>query len=212
MMSGANLRRGIYFIADTGAGERERLAPITEAALRGGVTLVQLRAKHLPPAEVAELGRELLSVTRQFGVPLLINDLPQVAAETGAEGVHLGQEDTSVAEARRLLGPAAIIGATTDNAEQVRRAEAEGADYIALGAVFRSPTKPDADLMPPGTVRELAALASVPVCVIGGINEGNIGELAPLRPDLVCVISAIALADDPEAATRRLRQAMERWG
>ena len=211
MMSRADLRRGIYFIADAGVTMRNRLAAVTEAALRGGIALVQLRAKYLPVEEVAELGRELLELTRRFGVPLLINDLPEVAVQIGADGAHVGQEDVSVAEARRLLGREAIIGATTDTAEQVERAQAEGADYIALGALFPSPTKPDAELMPPQTLAELAALASVPVCVIGGINESNIGELAALRPDLVCVISAIALADDPEAVARRLGRAMARW-
>ena len=150
-------------------------------------------------------------MTRAFGVPLLINDLPEAAAQVGAEGAHVGQEDMSVVEARRVLGPEAIIGATTDTADQVRRAEREGADYIAIGAIFPSPTKPQAEIMPRATARELAALTRLPLCVIGGINEDNIGQLEELSPELVCVISAIALADDPEAAARRLGDAMSDW-
>lgn len=210
-MSATRLKRGIYFIADSGVLPDDRLVPVTEAALRGGVVLVQLRAKGRERRDVARLGRDLLAVTRRAGVPLLINDLPDVAAQIRADGVHVGQEDVPVRDARALLGPGAIIGATTNTPEAVLRAQAEGADYVAVGAIFPSPTKPDAQGMSLPSARELSTLTDLPLCAIGGIREENIGELAELGPKLVCVVSAIALAADPEGAARRLGEAMAAW-
>lgn len=210
-MSRPEIKPGIYFIADADVLDDEQLVPTTQAALAGGVTLVQLRAKQYPPRHIAELGRRLLEVTRHFNVPLLINDAVEVAAEIGAEGVHIGQEDMRAAQARELLGPDAIIGVTTECREDVLRANADDVDYIAVGALFPSPTKPDADRMTLQEASELAGLTDLPVCAIGGIGEDNIAQLAGLGIGLVCVISAIALADDPEDAARRLRAAMDEW-
>ncbi len=209
-MNRKTLSSGIYFIADTGVLSDDRILSVTRAALRGGVAMVQLRAKSRPPSEVARLGAELLKVTRDFQAPLLINDLPQVALDIGADGAHVGEEDVPVRVARAMLGPQAIIGATAKSAESVRRAETEGADYVALGAFFPSPTKPDAERMSVAQAQALAALTSLPICAIGGIDETNIDQLAELAPALVCVVSAIARSDDPEQAARRLAAAM-RW-
>lgn len=210
-MDRPEIKRGIYFIADAGVLDDEQLVPITRAALAGGVTLVQLRAKHATPERMAELGRRLLEVTREFGVPLLINDAVEVAAEIGAEGVHVGQEDMSAARAREMLGPDAIVGVTTECREDVARANADDVDYIAVGALFPSPSKPDADHMTLEEATDLAGLTDLPVCAIGGISEDNIRQLAGVGIDLVCVISAIALADGPEGAARRLRAGMDQW-
>lgn len=206
------LRCGLYFAADTGLLNECALYDVTRAALEGGVVLVQLRAKNLPPTDMTRMASHLVDLCEPFGVPLLINDFPQVAAEAGAAGVHVGQEDVSVAEARRLLGPDAIVGATTPTLEAVRRADAEGADYISAGPMFRSPTKPEKPVAGPELARRLRPLTELPLCVIGGITAQNVGELAGCGVDLVCVISAIAAADDPRAAAEELIEAMRAAG
>ncbi len=206
------LKRGLYFAADTSLLGEPEIYEVTRAALQGGVVLVQLRAKDLAAAEMTRLARELAGVCEPFGVPLLVNDFPQVAAEARAAGVHVGQEDMSVAEARRVLGADAIVGATTPTPEAVRRADAEGADYVSAGPMFRSTTKPGKLVAGPELARRLGPLTELPLCVIGGISAANVGELAGCGVDLVCVISAIAAADDPRAATEELVAAMNEAG
>jgi len=210
-MRGA-LERGLYFAADAGVATPERLIRVTRAALEGGVVLVQLRAKEMGAQTMVGLARGLVALCGEFGVPLLVNDLPDVAATAGAAGVHVGQEDVSVADARRMLGEDAIVGATTPTPEAVRRAEAEGADYVSAGPMFRSPTKPSKPVAGPELARRLRGVTELPLCVIGGITAANVHELADCGVDLVCVISAIASAADPRAATEELIAAMRRAG
>lgn len=205
---GHPLRRGLYFAADTGVLPRERLAPVTRAALEGGAVLVQLRAKQMDVREMVVLAQELVAVGAEFGVPVLVNDLPEVARAAGAAGVHVGQQDVTVARARELLGPGAIIGATTPTVEALRRAQDESADYVSAGPMFRSPTKPEKPVAGPELARRLRAETDLPLCVIGGITAANVAELAGCGVDLVCVISAIAAAPDPRAATEELVAAM----
>ncbi len=206
------LRRGLYFAADTSLLDEPAIYSVTREALEGGVVLVQLRAKGLATGDVTRIARELTGICEPFGVPLLVNDLPEVAAEAGAAGVHVGQEDVTVAEARRILGPEALIGATTPTPEAVRRAEAEGADYVSAGPMFRSPTKPEKPVAGPDLARRLRPLTELPLCVIGGITAGNVAELAGCGVDLVCVISAIAAAEDPRRATEEIIAAMRGAG
>jgi thiamine-phosphate pyrophosphorylase len=206
------LRRGLYFAADTGVLTPPRIVAVTRAALEGGVTLVQLRAKGLGTSAMVALARELVALADAFGVPVLVNDRPEVARAAGAAGVHVGQEDVPVARARELLGPAAIIGVTPPTVAAVRRAQAEGAAYVSAGPIFRSPTKPEKPVAGPELARRLRAETDLPLCVIGGITAANVGELADCGVDLVCVISAIATAPDPRAATEELIAAMRAAG
>ncbi|MFW5868817.1 MAG: thiamine phosphate synthase, partial [Armatimonadota bacterium] len=148
----------------------------------------------------------------EFDVSLLVNDFPRVALKAGAAGVHVGQTDAAVAEAREVLGEAAIIGATTPTSGAVRLAEAEEADYVSAGPMFRSPTKPHKPVAGPELARELRPLTSLPLCVIGGITADNVHELAGCGIDLVCVISAISGADDPQRATEEIIEAMDTAG
>ncbi len=170
----SRLPRGLYFVADAGLLAGERLVAVTRAALQGGVVLVQFRAKRLTAAEMEPLARRLLAVCDEFEVPLLINDLPEVAAAVGAAGVHVGQEDVTVAHARDMLGDDAIVGATTPTVEAVRRAEQEGADYVSVGPMFRSPTKPWKPVAGPELACRLRRETKLPLCVIGGIDAGNV--------------------------------------
>jgi len=202
------LRRGLYFAADTGLLDEPEIYSVTRAAIEGGVVLVQLRAKAIGLADVTRMARELTAICDSSGVPLLVNDLPEVAAEAGATGVHVGQEDVSVAEARRILGADALIGATTPTPQAVQRAEAEGADYVSAGPMFRSPTKPEKPVAGPELAQRLRPLTRMPLCVIGGITAANVAELAGCGVDLVCVISTIAAAADPRGATEEIVAAM----
>ena len=206
------LRRGLYFAADTSSLGEPQIYDTTRAALEGGVVLVQLRSKNLAPDEMTRFARKLVILCDEFEVALLVNDFPAVALEAGAAGVHVGQEDVSVAEAREALGAEAIIGATTPTPEAVRRAENEGADYVSAGPMFRSPTKPGKRVAGPGLARELRALRDLPLCGIGGITAANVGELAGCGVDLVCVISAISGAENPRAATEEIIEAMRDTG
>ena len=206
------LERGLYVAADTGAAPPERLVEVTRGALEGGAVLVQLRAKGMGAQAMTTLARRLVPVCDEFGVPLLVNDLPEVAAAAGAAGVHVGQEDVSVADARRMLGEGAIVGATTPTGEALRRAEAEGADYVSAGPMFRSPTKPWKPVAGPELARRLRGETELPLCAIGGITAANVHELADCGVDLVCVISAIARAADPRAATEKIIAAMRAAG
>ncbi|MGD9495891.1 MAG: thiamine phosphate synthase [Armatimonadota bacterium] len=201
-------RRGLYFVADLGLLPRARVVDVTRAALEGGAVMVQLRAKSLTATQMQPPARELVALCKQFEVPLIVNDLPEVAVAVGAAGAHVGQEDATVAHARALLGEQAIVGATTPTEQAVRRAEAEGASYVSVGPIFPSPTKPWKPAAGPELARRLRAVTDLPLCVIGGITADNVHELAGCGVDLVCVISAIAKADDPRAATEQLIAAM----
>ncbi|KAM4060179.1 hydroxyethylthiazole kinase family protein [Hirsutella rhossiliensis] len=200
-----------------------RLAHVVDAALRGGATAVQLRDKLGSDADVAAQARELLGLTRARGVPLLINDRVGVALEVGCEGVHLGQDDMDVAQARRMLGPGKIIGVSARSPAEAVAACDAGADYLGIGTVFSTTTKTDTAtiLGPAGVGAILAALAaaghaSVPTVAIGGIDAANAPAVlahasAPRKPlDGLAVVSAIVAAADPAAAAARLLSAVLR--
>lgn len=211
-MPASQLEFGLYFIADSEAMPGERIYRVTEAALAGGAALVQYRAKGLPVAQSAQGAARLLRLTDARRVPLVVNDLPEVAAAAGAAGVHLGQDDAPIAAARDLLGPQAIIGATTPTPEAASHAETEGASYVSVGPVFASPTKPE---KPPVGRERLGAVrtaTNLPLCAIGGITAENVGQLAGCGVQLVAVISVIAAAADPRRAAEKMIQAMRQAG
>jgi thiamine-phosphate pyrophosphorylase len=196
---------GLNVITDQHLMPRERFVDMVEAALRGGAKIVQLREKRTPPEEVARLGEALLSVTRRYGALLLINDDPQVARDIGADGVHVGREDATVAEARALLGPDAIIGVTCYG--QIERAVAAveaSADYVAFGTPFPSPTKGTQGRTPLTMYQEVKRHVSVPVFAIGGINVDNAQQVRDAGADAFSVVSGVFGAPDVEAAARTL--------
>ncbi len=175
-----------------------------EQALRGGATMIQLREKDLPEAELLKEAREMKALCDRYGVPLIINDKVEIARAAGAAGVHLGQDDTDLVEARAVLGPGAIIGASARTVEQALRAERQSADYLGVGAVFGTDTKEDAKRITRETLAEICAAVSLPVAAIGGITEQNIRELAGTGIAGIAVVSALFAQDDIEAAARRL--------
>ncbi|KAM3512328.1 hypothetical protein MY11210_004041 [Beauveria gryllotalpidicola] len=211
---------GVYLVTDSTPailGGRD-LEQVVEAALRGGVTCVQYRDKLGEHAAVAATARKLHALTRRYGVPLLINDRVDVAVEVGCEGIHIGQDDMNVHEARKLVGNDKIIGVTASNADEAIRACEDGADYLGLGTVFSTATKKDTkSIIGPSGVRTIlkamveAGHGAVPTVCIGGINNDNAAKVlaqssaAPAKSvDGVAVVSAIIAAEDPAEAARLL--------
>lgn len=170
---------------------------------------LQLREKSLPDTELLARARELVNLCRPLGVSVIVNDRPDIALLAGADGVHLGQDDLPVAEARRLAGGQLVIGASTANMNQARQAVAQGADYCGVGPMYPTTTKHKPTLAGPGYLRRFTdRYPHTPHLVIGGINAGNLPELTAARARGVAVCAAVCAASDPAAAARRLLAAL----
>lgn len=201
-----HLDTSLYFITDsTGLSEEEFLRR-TEAALRGGVTLLQLREKNRTTREYMSLAEKVHGLTRRYGVPLLIDDRLDVAMAVDAEGVHLGQSDLPIHVARRILGADKIVGATAKTVPQAREAYEQGADYLGVGAIYPTTTKVKTVLTSTDTLRDICAAVPIPVNAIGGLNKTNIDVLCGIPIAGICVVSAIMKADDPRQAAIDLRE------
>ena len=173
--------------------------------MRGGAEVVQLRHKNLARGELLDLARRLREVTSAAGALFIVNDYFDLALLSGADGVHLGPDDLSIASARHLAGDRLLIGASASKSQDALAAIAAGADYIGCGATFATPLKPDKNAIGPAGVAAVSKAVTVPVFAIGGIEESNIGQLTALGLHRICVIRAVADAADPESAARRLR-------
>jgi thiamine-phosphate pyrophosphorylase len=180
---------------------------IAEAAA-GGAHVIQLREKGLSDRELLERARQVRQWTRQAGALFILNDRPDLARLCEADGVHLGQDDLPVKEARRVLGPDALVGVSTHNIEQVRQAVLDGASYVGVGPTFRSGTKDFVELAGPDFIRAAAAETTLPAFAIGGINLETINEAVAAGARRVAVSQAIARADDPRRAAAELLQAL----
>jgi thiamine-phosphate diphosphorylase len=200
----------LYLVADADYAAGRDLAGLIEAAVDGGVTVVQLRAKSLDKPAVIALAAEIARRLGPRGVPLLVNDHPDVAKACGAAGVHLGQEDMPVAFARRLLGPDATIGVSVNTPEEARRAEMEGADYVGAGPAYATSTKEMAlAVLGPDGVGRIKRATGLPVVAIGGITAANASEMAQTGADGIAVISAILGTPDARRAAEELLAAFK---
>ncbi|MGH8278508.1 MAG: thiamine phosphate synthase [Gammaproteobacteria bacterium] len=204
-MSAQNTRlRGLYVITDNGLTPGPRLATAVTAALRGGAHLVQYRDKSTDQARRAREARALLAVCRAHEIPFVVNDDVELAAQVGADGVHVGSEDAPLAEARVRLGPHAVIGVSCyGSLARALAAERAGADYVAFSSPYSSPTKPGAGTAPRTLLTEARAQLTIPICSIGGITPANGGELIKAGADMLAVISGVFAQADIEAAARR---------
>ena len=200
----------LYAVTDRAWVGRQTLQEQVEAALRGGATCVQLREKELDGAAFLEEARTLAALCRRYGVPLIINDNVEVALASGADGVHVGQDDLTVEQVRRLAGDRLIVGVSAHSVEQALAAQAGGADYLGVGAVFATATKSDAHVLPRETLAEICRVVDIPVVAIGGISADNLLQLAGTGVDGVALVSAIFSAPDIEGQCRRLRALSER--
>lgn len=201
----------LYLVTDRSwLKDGQTLESCVEQAILGGVTLVQLREKNMSDDKFTENARKMLAVCRKHGVPLIINDRADIASKVGADGVHVGLDDMSVKEARRILGDGKIIGATAHNVKEALSAEADGADYLGVGAVFGSSTKSDAKPLEMSELKAVCEAVKIPVCAIGGINADNISNLCGSGIKGAAVISGILAEDDILSAAANLRVICDR--
>ena len=187
---------------------------VVEAAIAGGVDVVQLREKDRSARERYHLGRKLRGLTREAGVTFVVNDRADIAQAVEADGVHLGDDDLPVPAAREILDEDAVVGRSVSFVDDAVAAERAGADYLGVGAVYATGSKDDIDddehRIGPERVGDIAAAVDIPVVGIGGITADNAGPVAAAGADGVAVITAITRADDPETATRELAAVVER--
>jgi thiamine-phosphate pyrophosphorylase len=198
----------LYVILDRATAHGRDLGDLLEAVIAGGCRMVQLREKEWPSGRLWPLAQRLRERCRGAGVTLIINDRVDLAVALGADGVHLGQDDLPPARARPLLRPGMILGLSTHSVEQARAASAAGADYVAVGSMFPTATKPEFQLVGPELIRVVRGEIRVPLIGIGGITTDNVAEVVRAGADGVAVISAVCAAPDPERATRRLVEAI----
>jgi thiamine-phosphate pyrophosphorylase len=193
----------LYVILDRSVARGRTLPELLEAVLAGGCRMVQLREKAMPLSELFPVAEVLRRRSREAGALFIVNDRADLALALDADGLHLGQDDLPGAAGRRLLRPGMILGVSTHDAGQARRALADGADYIAVGSMFPTGTKPGFQLVGPDLIRRVRPEIAIPLVAIGGITEDNCEEVVSAGADAVAVISAVCAAADPETATRR---------
>ena len=204
---------GVYLVTDEASCAGRSLTDVVMAAVRGGVSCVQLREKTLSTRDFCAKATTLQTLLAPLGIPLVINDRVDVALACGAPGVHLGQSDMPVATARKLLPPHVFLGwsvETLDHVAQASQAEFAGVDYLGVSPVFATPTKTDTST-PWGLqgLRQVRAATALPLVAIGGIHAGNAAEVLAAGADGLAVVSAICAAADPALATRALRTLWE---
>ena len=196
----------LYLVTDRDLMSTETLEQAVEAACAGGVTLVQLREKHASRSEFIDLARRVKRVCDKHNIPLIINDEPEIAVEIGAAGVHVGQEDLEASRVREIVGPDAIVGVSAATVAEAQAAQRAGADYLGVGGVASTATKPEAGVL---TIEELREVVDIPVVAIGGVNAQTIPGLFGMGLAGYSIVSAIIAADDIEAASRELRSLID---
>jgi thiamine-phosphate pyrophosphorylase len=206
-LTAADLSRcRLYGILDLGYVEMSEARRVAEALLAGGVDLLQLRAKNQAAAEIEKLAADVHSITAGRGVPLVINDHPQIARKVGAEAVHLGQDDLAIAEARKIVGPECAVGKSTHSVDQAIRAFYEGADYIGFGPIFATPTKPDYAPIGLGDIEKVHEAVRIPIFCIGGIKLDNLAKVIEAGARRVVIVSGLLQASDPAKYARSVKE------
>ena len=194
----------LYFITDSTGFSEEEFLRRAERALMGGVTLMQLREKNKTTREYISLAKKVHALAQEYAVPLIIDDRVDVALAVDAEGVHLGAEDMTIADARRILGGGKIIGATAKTVPWALDVYSQGADYLGVGAIYPTTTKVKTVLTSTDTLRDICRAVPIPVNAIGGLNKGNLNVRAGIPIAGICAVSAIMKADDPMTAAEEL--------
>lgn len=196
----------LYGVTDRGNLHGKTLLMQVEESLKGGVTLVQLREKHLSFEEFLEEAKEMKELCHKYGVPLLINDNVEICIESGADGVHVGQKDMEAGAVREKLGKDKIIGVSARTVEQAMAAQNAGADYLGVGAVFSTSTKEDAKPLDHEILKAITKAVDIPVVAIGGISSENVSQLKGTGIDGVAVVSAIYGKENPKEAAENLKR------
>ena len=198
----------LYAIVDLGYLAADRVPEMTRKLVEGKVGLIQLRAKKLSSAEIVELGRQMRAEIPADGPLFVLNDYPELVAQVGADGIHLGQDDGPLETGRAAAGREVLIGRSTHSLDQAVGAEKEGADYIGVGPIFATPTKPDYVPVGPGLIGQVRAKVKVPQFCIGGINEKTLPEVLRARAERVVIVSALLQSGDPVGYCRRVREVL----
>lgn len=199
----------LYAVTDRAWAKEQTLMEQVKEALEGGITFLQLREKHLLKDEFIDEAREMKKLASKYKVPFVINDNIEVALAVDADGVHIGQDDMSVKEARKLLGEDKIIGVSAHNVEEALKAQDGGADYLGVGAVCQTSTKKDANVVSKEEITKICDAVDIPVVAIGGIKKENIKTLKGSKVDGVAVVSAIFAASDIKNETKALLKTVE---
>lgn len=199
----------LYAVTDRSWLGDSSLYDQVESAIEGGATFIQLREKNLDEADFLSEAKEIQKLCREYKVPFVINDNVEIAAQIGADGVHVGQSDMEAGDVREKLGPDRIIGVSAQTVEQAVRAQERGADYLGVGAVFPTGSKADAVEVSHETVRAITEAVDIPVIAIGGITKDNVSELSGTGICGIAVISAIFAQTDIEGAARVLKERTE---
>jgi len=200
----------LYAVGGSDGTEKNKFFTDLESALKGGITCFQLREKHLSSDEFLAEAKEVKKLCAKYSVPLIINDNIEIALSSGADGVHVGQDDMNIVEVRKIAGEKLVIGVSAHNVEEALLAEKNGADYLGSGAVFGSQTKSNVHTLPLETLRNICSSAKIPVVAIGGINKDNMMQLAGSGIDGVALVSAIFGATDIETECRMLKKLAEK--
>ena len=203
--------RGLYVIVDPEATKDRDVIDIAQASLRGGASVIQLRDKTRDKGDVLEIARTLKSLCDEHDALFIVNDDADIAYLSEAHGLHVGQTDLPVGEARRVLSPDQIVGRSNNGTTEALESEQQGADYLAVGAIYATNTmgKSGRTALGPEMINSVKDAVSAPLVAIGGINATNIADVARAGADCICVVSAVTYADDPERATARLVEIIE---
>lgn len=199
----------LYLVTDSTGLSEETFLEKVEQALQGGVTFLQIREKERSTREYIHLARQVHDIARRYQVPLVVDDRVDVALAAEVDGVHVGQSDMPVWQARKILGPDKIVGATAKTVPQALEALEQGADYLGVGAIYPTTTKVVTVITSTETLGEICKAVPIPVNAIGGLNRDNLGVLKGIPIAGICVVSAIMKAADPRAAAAGLRQAFD---
>ena len=202
----------LYCILDLGYVAEEQSETVTQALLAGGAHLLQLRAKNHDLVTIERIARRLLPICRAAAVPFILNDFPLLAAQIGADGVHIGQDDGPLCDARAIMGPGKLIGRSTHSLTQARAALAEGFDYIGFGPVFPTPTKAGRPAIGLDQINAMEHHVGtrIPAFCIGGISAETLPQVLAAGARRVVVVSSLLTAKDPQAATRQICEAVEK--
>lgn len=200
----------LYAVTDRAWAKEVTLMEQVKQALKGGITFLQLREKKLSEGEFIKEAREMKKLAAQYQIPFVINDNIKVALEVDADGVHIGQDDMSVEEARKLLGEDKIIGVSAHNVNEALKAQKGGADYLGVGAVCATSTKKDANVVSKEEIKKIKEAVDIPIVAIGGIKKDNIDALTGTGIDGVAVVSAIFGAKDIIKDTKELLKTVKK--
>jgi thiamine-phosphate pyrophosphorylase len=198
----------LYGIVDLGYVSPGNIATVTMRLLEGGIDILQLRAKEQPKAEIVKYAEAMLPLTKAAGVPLILNDYPDLLNEVDADGCHVGQEDFGVDQARELAGRGCVVGKSTHTLAQAHTAERQGADYIGFGPLFPTGTKPTAEAIGLAAIRALHEQVQLPIFCIGGVKLENLKDIMRAGAQRVCLVSDLLLAPDIAKRTAEVKSVL----